>query len=753
MEKFLVPSSLFLSLYLQTLLIAIHCHGNADAGQIQTYIVHVQRRSDSIKLFSGIDIENWHKSFLPNTTLDSGEPRLVYSYRDAIGGFAAKLTADEVTAMRSSEGFVAARPDERIQLATTYTPGFLGLSKLDHGIWHESVYGTGVIVGVIDSGIALSHISFSDASMPTPPAKWKGQCGFLNVSLCNNKIIGAAAFDGGRRPVLAVVEDDSNGHGTHVAATVAGRPTADANVLGNAKGIASGIAPKAHLAIYKVCSRDGCNISDILAGIDQAINDGVDILSISIASNHARPFYDDPIAIGSLSAVKKGIVACLPSGNSGPYRSIIYNDAPWIVTVGASSTDRRISATVQLGGAMAVNGESTAGSTDFNPTFLPIFFAGYKGCKRGTFDGINVEGKIVVCVGGFGKSTDMARLVKEAKGAAMIVLNPYELGRTTFAEVDVIPVVHLSHKNALKLMSYLEVTASPRAKVIAHGTQFGARPAPAVAAFSSRGPSLINGGILKPDVIAPGENIAAAWPLESSSNSSDIAFNFLTGTSIATAHVSGVVALLKATHPHWSPAAMRSAILTTADRLDLDGLPISDEQHGEFASVFATGAGVVNPVLASNPGLIYELHYYDYIHYLCGLNYTDEQVTVLARRRTDCSRTRKIYAHQLNYPSISASLDINNIEKNITRHVTNVGEAKSRYMVTVEEPYGVQVDVFPNKLTFSKLNQRKRFHVKLRIKDVNLMKDKVSEGQLWWISEKHNVRSPICITFTYSLVS
>lgn len=199
--------------------------------------------------------------------------------------------------------------------------------------------------------------------------------------------------------------------------------------------------------------------------------------------------------------------------------------------------------------------------------------------------------------------------------------------------------------------------------------KFGAQPSPAVASFSSRGPSLRNGGILKPDIIAPGANILSAWPTKVGSGpdgSSTLDLNFLSGTSMATAHLSGIVALLKSTHPHWSPAGIKSAIMTTADKLDRSGRPIADE--------FAMGAGQVNPSSANNPGLIYDLRPSDYTNYLCGMvGYTDKQVMAITHRRVRCWKIPNIDAEQLNYASISATIGPN-IRKNITRQVTNANQ-------------------------------------------------------------------------------
>ncbi|XP_020249538.1 subtilisin-like protease SBT1.2 [Asparagus officinalis] len=650
--------------------------------------------------------------------------------------------------MESIDGFVHAQPDDRLSLATTYSPKFLGFSRWEEdGLWVDSSYGQGVIIGVIDGGIDPAHPSFNDnGSIPPPPAKWKGKCGFRQPSSCNKKLIGAISFRGGCRP--PPVANKRHGHGTHVASIAAGGMVPDAHGLGQAEGVASGIAPHAHISVYKVCFREECTATDVLAGIDQAISDGVDILSISI--NHPRivPMYNDVIAIGSLAAIKKGILPCLPAGNFGPYKSIILNDAPWILTVGASTMDRRITVTVKLGNGMEIEGESAYQPRNFTSKMLPLVFPGYKNqehrsCNNASFDSLNLRGKVVACKAEGIKNIEMGKFVAKAGGVAMVVMNPFYLGSTTFSEPHFLPSAHLRYADAMKVLSYLESNSTPTATIEFDGTNFGARPSPAVATFSSRGPSLINGGILKPDVIAPGANILSSWPTSSSSS----AFNFLSGTSIATPHIAGIAALLRKNHPKWSPAAIKSAIMTTADRKDLEGNPIADEYNMCKGSVFALGSGQVNPSAANDPGLVYDIQPRQYYtRYLCSLGFTSKQLKVIAQHQVDCAGVIDTGAGELNYPSISVHLKPGQ-KKIVSRTVTNVGEANEVYSVQIEEPEGVRVNVSPNRLHFYEIGRKKRFSVEFSIKGVPQTKGQISEGQLMWISGKHVVRSPIAVTF------
>lgn len=118
-----------------------------------------------------------------------------------------------------------------------------------------------------------------------------------------------------------------------------------------AQGLARGGAPSARLAIYKVCwATGGCSSADLLAAFDDAISDGVDVLSVSLGSPPPLPGYvDDVVAIGSFHAVAKGIAVVCSAGNSGPSPQTVINTAPWIITVAASSIDRAFPTMITLG--------------------------------------------------------------------------------------------------------------------------------------------------------------------------------------------------------------------------------------------------------------------------------------------------------------------------------------------------------------------------------------------------------------------
>ncbi|KAK6164409.1 hypothetical protein DH2020_001273 [Rehmannia glutinosa] len=294
---------------------------SSHAQIMQTYIVQLHPDGLSRSYFTSK--LHWHLSVLEksiSTEDDDSSSRLLYSYTSAMEGFAAQLSLSEVDLLKKSKEVISVKPDRRVGIHTTYSYKFLGLSPTrEGGAWVKSKFGRGSIIGVLDTGVWPESPSFDDREMPPVPQKWKGICQQgqdFNALNCNRKLIGARYFSKGHRVASltsspdTVVEylspRDSHGHGTHTASTAGGAPVSTASVLGNGAGEARGMAPGAHIAIYKVCWFSGCYSSDILAAMDVAIRDGVDILSLSLGG-FPVPLYEDTIAIGSFRAMEHGI--------------------------------------------------------------------------------------------------------------------------------------------------------------------------------------------------------------------------------------------------------------------------------------------------------------------------------------------------------------------------------------------------------------------------------------------------------------
>ncbi|KAL0307479.1 UNVERIFIED_CONTAM: Subtilisin-like protease SBT1.5 [Sesamum angustifolium] len=324
----------------------------------------------------------------------------------------------------------------------------------------------------------------------------------------------------------------------------------------------------------------------------------------------------------------------------------------------------------------------------------------------------------------------------------MILIDEERQGFSTSADSHVLPATNVNYEDGLKILAYINSSSSPTATIVFKGTVIGDKNSPMVASFSSRGPSISSPGILKPDILGPGVNILAAWPtsIENNTNTKNN-FNVISGTSMSCPHLSGVAALIKSAHPDWSPAAIKSAMMTTADTMNLGNRPILDERHLP-ADVFATGAGHVNPTGANDPGLVYDIEPHDYEAYLCGLNYTSREIFIVLQRHLNCSSNSRVHEGQLNYPSFS--IRSGSSEQTFTRTVTNVGEASSSYTVEVVSPRGINVAVRPQTLNFSELNQKLTYEITFR-RSENAGTNTVSHGYIVWKSAKHSVRSPIAV--------
>ncbi|KAK3134325.1 hypothetical protein QOZ80_6AG0547690 [Eleusine coracana subsp. coracana] len=585
--------------------------------------------------------------------------------------------------------------------------------------------GEGSIIGLLDTGIDFAHTSFDDGGMSSPPAKWRGSCKFESVK-CNNKIIGARSLIGGQGPDPP---SDNIGHGTHTSSTAAGRFVQGASVLGSGKGTAAGMAPRAHLAMYQVCNEQGCYGSDILAGVEAAITDGVDVLSISLGGR-SQPFHEDILAIGTFSATQKGIFVNCSAGNSGPFPGSLSNEAPWILTVGASTIDRQMKAIVKLGDGSFYIGESAYQPSNLGS--LPVVFdVDASGNITGKVVSTKVEGSLV----------EFGEVVKNAGGSGIILLGPDDSGYTTFAEAHVLPASYVNSPDGEKIRQYIVKSDKPTASILFNGTSLGSSIAPVVAYFSSRGPSTASPGILKPDIMGPGVNIIAAWPFKVGPTKVDEQgiFNSISGTSMAAPHLSGIAAIIRSAHPDWSPAAIKSAIMTTAYVAYDNNKPILDEKLNP-AGHFSIGAGHVNPSKAVNPGLIYDTDEGQYILYLCGLGYSDSEVETITHQKDACKNGRKINEAELNYPSIAVRSSAGKIVVN--RTVTNVGDIRSFYSINIDMPKEVEVVVSPTTLEFTSAKEKKTFTVSL---SWDPSKTKNAEGSFKWVSGKQVVRSPIAI--------
>ncbi|XP_038682873.1 subtilisin-like protease SBT1.1 [Tripterygium wilfordii] len=756
------------------LLLALVATTSFAVVEKKTYVVHMDKTkmvTSSHKQWCQDLMDSVHKlSTEEEEEETTPPPELIYIYENAVSGFAAKLSIKELESLKRMDGFLFATADQMLRAHTTHTPQFLGLQP-GKGLWSAPNLASDVIIGVLDSGIWPEHISFQDSGMSAVPARWKGTCEnstSFSPSNCNKKLIGARTFYKGFEELFGKVNEtveylsprDSTGHGTHTASTAAGNVVNNASIFGFANGSATGMRYTARIAVYKVLFEGFTTSSDVLAAIDQAVADGVDVLSLSL-QGPLQPYYLDSTAIASLGAIQKGISVVCSAGNSGPTPYTVDNTAPWIFTIAASYLDRGFPAIVKLGNGLTFEGSSL--NKGYSRKRLRLAYdrtAGAKEakyCTPGSLHRELVKGKIVVCEEGLNSRLEKGEVVKLAGGVGMLLINIRIQGEEQFVDAHVVTTISLGVSARRAVIGYVNSSRNATASFIFQGTVYGTR-APMMAAFSSRGPNLVGPDVIKPDVTAPGVNILAAWPPSISpsrqmSDERSVEFNLDSGTSMSCPHVSGLVALLKSVHKDWSPAAIKSALMTTAYITDNKKSPIIDiaSNNSKPATPFDFGSGHVNPEAAVDPGLIYDITVEDCLHYLCGLKYNSSQIVAVSRSDFVCPRNITLQPGDLNYPSFAVNFvgKAKNASVTYKRTVTNVGIPNSSYLVQIEEPNGVAVMVEPKILKFEKLGEKLSYKVTFvgyeRKTDAQNLN--ATFGSLTWFSRKYAVRSPIAVTW------
>ncbi len=702
-------------------------------------------------------LDNKHDAALKSV----GNTKKLYDYHYSFNGMAVELTASQAAKLAKTAGVLSVQMDELREVDTSSTPDFLGLTATG-GLWDQlggtGSAGDGVIIGVIDSGIWPESLSFSDRTGENGNATkdgklsyqqipgWHGKCTpgeQFNASMCNQKLIGGQYFNaawGGnaaidaQRPWEFNSVRDYNGHGTHTSSTAGGNADVPATGPAAVFGEVSGIAPHARISMYKALwsTQDASTASgfgaDLVAAIDQAVADGVDVINYSISGTSTN--FADPAEIAFLFAARAGVFVAASAGNSGPTTSTVAHPSPWTTTVAAGTHNRNGSGSVTLGNAASYSGASVA--TAVGPALLvDSTAAGAAGedpgevelCYPGALDAASVTGKIVLCKRGVIARVDKSRAVLEAGGVGMILYNSPDSSLN--ADFHFVPTVHVNLASGLAIKAYA-ATAGATATINAAMVIYTA-PAPFTASFSSRGPLLAGGGdLLKPDLIAPGQDILAAVAPPGNAGRD---FNLYSGTSMSSPHVAGLAALLKDLHPDWSPMMIKSALMTSAyDVLD-GGVPAPNTNP---VLIFRQGAGHVQPNSAADPGLVYDAGFNDWRGFLKGQGFCNYCFGTTPATAIDAS--------DLNVASIAIG-DLAGVQT-VTRRVTNVGGAAATYNVSVSGMSGITTVVSPSSLTLAP-GATQTFTVNFTRTTAAL--NAYTGGQLTWSDGPHNVRIPLVI--------
>lgn len=646
----------------------------------------------------------------------AGNPEVLYRLTAVLNGFVARLTADQVARLRATDGVALVERSTRQRLASVDSPRFLGAERAWAAAGGPDRAGRGIVVGVIDTGLWPENPSFAAFPDRRPPRGFRGACEAgegWDRSACSSKLVAARTFvKAFGADNLASTEHlsprDGSGHGSHAAAVAAGNAGVRVRIDGQDLGEASGLAPAAHLAVYKACwtapdpDDDGCHTADAVAALDRAVADGVDVVSYAVSGPAGAT--TDAVERAFLGASAAGVFVAAAAGNDGPEAGTAAHASPWVTTVGAS-THHGFDGAVVVGDGTTYVGAMVADAAVRRSEIVLAEDVAAPGaqssrarrCEPGSLAADQVEGRIVVCDRGTTARVDKSAAVRDAGGVGMVLANVRP--DTVSADFHAVPTVHVDAAAARAVKRYVRQTLDPVASLDPSASS-GAT-VPQVAPFSSRGEAAAD--FVKPDLTAPGVSVVSAVAPPSSF---DRLWDLASGTSTGTAHVAGIAALVRGERPGWSPGAVRSALATTAR--DLAGVP----------GPLAAGAGQVDATDLLDPGLVLEARTASHHAFLAGT----------------------LPATRLNLPSIAVP-ELAGTAR-VVRRVTSVARRTETYTPSVAGLEGVTATVRPRSLTLAP-GESRRVVVDLRVDGAAL--GSVVQGHLLWTSPRHRVRIPVVV--------
>ncbi|MGZ4380678.1 MAG: S8 family serine peptidase [Gaiellaceae bacterium] len=557
------------------------------------------------------------------------EAQLGSDYQTAYGGVAATIPANSVGELLNVPGVAAVQLDTLNQPQDDNT-SFIGAQTVWASLGGSATAGSNTTIGVIDTGIWPENPMFSSAGVSAPAGGLKG-CQFGDGSdtahlgmpfACNNKVIGAYAKMATYMANITTDDSefcndatnvcsprDAEGHGTHTSSTAAGDCVASAVLYGVERGPVCGIAPGAHVIMYRVCAAQGCFGSDSVSAVQQAIVDGVNVINFSISGGGSP--YSDPVELAFLDATNAGISVTASAGNSGPGAGTSDHGGPWVTTVGASTGPRSFTSTLHLtadgGASLDVPGVTlTNGISSPTPVVLGSSLPGEDALCQSTLAAGTATGKVVVCSRGNNGRIDKGRRVLAGGAAGMILYN--QSAGVTDLESDnhYLPAIQTQY-NANSIATFV----AGHTHVMATWAQGTAQPSQAdvMASFSSRGPT---GDWIKPDVTAPGVQVLAGTTPQPDQTTADNGppgnlYMAIAGTSMSSPHAAGVSLLVKAVHPSWTPEEIKSALMTSAVQT------VVKEDGATPATPFDDGAGSIRADRAVNPTLVFNETYADFV--------------------------------------------------------------------------------------------------------------------------------------------
>ncbi|WP_394229548.1 S8 family serine peptidase [Shewanella colwelliana] len=582
-------------------------------------------------------------------------------YQVVANAFAVQLDTSEVKTILKDSDVMSVEPVGMHFIHTSTGPEFVGAKKVWQGVNElPGTKGEGVVVGIMDTGINANHPSFKAISddgyahiNPLGEGQYFGDCQQY-PKFCNNKLIGIVSYKeliDHRASVADNLDDaayddladkakvgyDFHGHGSHVASTTAGNIVNNVNyylqvqedddtIIAEKSAFEfdaiSGVAPRANIVSYQVCDDVGaCYPEFTIQALEHAIENGIQVLNYSVGGSATDP-WSSVSAEAFLNAREAGIHVATAAGNAGPTASTLGSpgNAPWVTTVAAYSHNLSFDEK-GLTDFSSVGGESLA---DLSGRGITKGFTGKlvqakdhnpdnAMCTEPFDANTFTADQIVVCERGVNARVRKGINVREGGAGAMILINLAGGADTVNDDNHVIPAIHLNDVDGERLTHWLATGSDHQASIAASVTSTDDALGDIAGPFTSRGPNLPYPNIFAPDIAAPGVDIYAA-------NAEDRVFKdqlghipyvSFSGTSMASPHVAGALALIKASFPNWTPAQAQSAIMSTAHQVtyqddDYDGVKIRSD-------FFIQGAGSLRIHAALKAGLLLDITKDEYL--------------------------------------------------------------------------------------------------------------------------------------------
>jgi subtilisin family serine protease len=573
--------------------------------------------------------------------------RVERTYRLTLNGMAVRMSKAQAAKVRRMKGVRAVTPDVPYRPLMYATPAQINAPALWSQVGGQANAGRGVKVAVIDSGIYVTKDAagnyagnpcFDDAGYTMPAGYPKGDTRFTNKKvIVARAYFRPAPFDppeaGNDTPIPG---PGGSSHGTHVSGTVACNANTPAGEL-----VLSGIAPAAYLMNYRIfypsTSPDGFEdgngwVVEIVQAIEDAVKDGADVLSNSWGSSHQNTLaWPDPMVQAAEAAVDAGVVGVWAQGNSGPAQGTgnLPSASDKVISVGAVSKYSAVilatanvagpppvpaaAQNVDTGGAgfgPPINGQHI-GPAAYTPAMVvakPEVDVSQKnlGCSlpndvRPFVDG-SLTGKIALIERGVCNFSDKVYNAQQAGALGAVIYNPagnetlITMGAGVHAEDVTINSVLVRNSNGVAMLNHYNANPGTATMEFFYNPHSASAIGDLMASFSSRGPT--QDKTIKPDVVAPGQDVFSGGYNGTTFPTVYTGFGSASGTSMATPHVAGAAALLLQLHPWWTPAMVKSALMTTATE-DV----FIDSAKSIRAGVLDRGAGRIDLAQAGDPGL------------------------------------------------------------------------------------------------------------------------------------------------------